>query len=192
MKKFAALFTGSLLASLTLLFCGTVFSRTTSPFGTTNQVHDELQAIRCLKSNFPETGTYVIPGPQDDNDMIKELHETGPTALVHLVNQEDIVSTFAKESQIFLEGFWGFMIIGSLLLSFGPKTGQLSRFSFVLLIGLAAVIHCDLAGRTWAEQPWRWNFVSALYDFFTWAVAGLVLTLVVRPSANKQALRAHP
>jgi hypothetical protein len=171
----------SVLAALAMMVWGAIFWWTSLPYDAVKPVYDDTESVRFLKMHFPESGTYMIPGPHHDPDAIKELRETGPVATILIRSKKNIPS----ERSVFIRGLVQTLVATFLLSCLMNYTctakSYWSKVGTIALAGLAAAVYNDLADSIWWYQPWHWNLVKAAYDLTAWTVAGLVIARIVKP-----------
>jgi hypothetical protein len=166
----------STLAALAMLSFGVAFWWSPFPYKAVSPVYEETEVIRFLRTNFPETGTYMIPGPQDDREAVRELRESGLAATIQVLQNGALRSWPLTLALGFVHALATTLLIGLLLRYLSPLSPSYrSKVGFVALASLPAAIYRDLANPIWWYQPWRWNLVTAVYDIGAWIVAGLVL-----------------
>lgn len=166
---------GAALATGAIYLCGWV-CRELIAYKVVSPVHDQKVFIRFLQAHFPESGTYTIPDPSDDDETIEELFETGPVATLHVLSPADI----------FLKKKWSLIRIGqtflvALLIGWILRKSRSAiesyrpRVIFIVLIGLAAALYNDMADPIWVYHPWQWGIAKGFSHVASWTIAGLIL-----------------
>lgn len=175
MKVLYLLTMGAVLATIAVYLWSLLF-RQVLPFKIVTSAYDEAALIRFLEVEFPQSGTYTLPAPDDSEDAANELFEAGPVATVHVLGPRDIsLRTKVQTAQI-LQTFTTVFLIGWLLWIARPAMSSYRlRVGFVALMGIAAASYNDLADPVWAYHPLRWTLAKALYHLTAWTVAGLIM-----------------
>lgn len=176
-KAIGCLTLGAVLATGAIYTWSRVFCELL-PFKVVSSANDEEALVRFFQSSFPQSGTYTIPAPNDDEEEVKELLEVGPVATLHVLNQGDISLktkiTAVQIGQIFAT----VCLLGWLLRKVRQAPSMDSyrlRVIFVALLGIAAAIYNDLADPIWVYHPWRWTLAKGLNHITSWTIAGLIL-----------------
>jgi hypothetical protein len=156
---------------------GWVYWRDALPNKALGAIYDEGELVRDLQVHFPESGTYMIPGPGDDDAAIRELLDTGPVATFSVLNRRDLPSGLERQGGPFVQAFLSAFCIGWILRRARPALRRYrSRVLFVALIGFAAAIYADFAEPIWWYHPWGWSIARAIFDLTSWILAGLILS----------------
>jgi hypothetical protein len=169
------LFLGALLATGAIYLCGWA-CRELIGYKVVSHVYDPKELIRFLQAHFPESGTYTVPDPSDDDEAIEELFETGPVATLHVLSPTDIFLkkrwSLIRIGQTFLVA----LLIGWILRKSRPAIESYrSRVVFIALIGLAAALYNDTADLIWVYHPWPWAIAKGFSHIASWTIAGLIL-----------------
>lgn len=178
--------TGIVLATLALYAWGMIYwGANPLPYTSWKRVVDDRAAQSVLREQFPETGTYYLPGMYNDAATISELHRAGPVAFVHITAHD---GRPPNEPGVLVKGFLldlAVVILIALLMRQAlpalPSYG--ARLRLAALAGLAGVVLIDLGDAVWWYLPLEWKLHQALYDLSAWVVAGAVLAHFVRPTA---------
>lgn len=144
---------------------------------------DEEAARKALREQFPERGTYVVPGAGHDEAVKEALFKQGPVAMVHMTHP---AGRPLADPSIMIGGFVlnlvALVLIALILRRVGAAMpGYGERVGFVALIGLTAALLIDGGDAVWWQIPWEWKLYQAGYDFSFWLIAGLILAKFVGP-----------
>lgn len=171
----------SILAALAMTAWEKIFWWTSLPYDAVKPVYEDTEIIRFLKMHFPDSGTYMIPGPHHDPDAVTELQENGPVATLLIRSKKNIPS---KET-VLVRGLAQTLITAFLLSCLMSYTctakSYWPRVGIIALAGVAAAVYNDLVDSIWWYQPWHWNLVKAAYDLIAWIVSGLLIALIIKP-----------
>jgi hypothetical protein len=153
-----------------------LLSRELMPYQVLRSPDEKEAFIDFLQTHFPTSGTYTLPGPDDNDDASREALETGPVATLHILSKRDISlkARTLRAAQIFFTA----LLIGWILRRARPSSAldsYSSRVIFVVLIGLATAVYNDLADSVWFYHPWRWSLAKAIFHLVSWTAAGLIL-----------------
>jgi hypothetical protein len=173
---------GTVLATIVMFVWGAVFWMNPLPYTYLEKTADDAAAGKALLEHFPQSGTYIIPGPHHEAEVLTRLHEAGPLATVHVVTAGRPAMSGATFGLGFLQELVAVTLVGALLrLARSALGSYVARVRFVTLAGFAIAVFGSLGAPIWWNHPWPFHVVSAIYDVTAWFVAGLVLAAFVRP-----------
>jgi ABC-type Na+ efflux pump permease subunit len=167
---------GCLLAALAMFVWGAAFWMSSLPRRTLGRTADDEAAGKTLRQMLPGSGTYIVPSPANNPEILDKLIRVGPIATIHF--HDEGIEPMAPS--VFILGYLHMLAVVILLAALlaavrDSLTGYWSRVGFVTVAGFAAAFFAGLNGPIWWHQPWAWNLMSALYEFGAWTAAGLVL-----------------
>src|SRR5439155_15231765 len=81
MKRFMI---GSLVATIVMYVWGAVFWMSPQPYQVLQRTANDAAIGKLLRDNFPESGTYLVPGQYNDKQTLPALFKAGPIATIHL------------------------------------------------------------------------------------------------------------
>jgi hypothetical protein len=177
---------GIVLACMVLYFWGFLYWGM-GPYKTQIWKHtrDDATAGAALREQFPENGTYLVPGFANDEQKREELSKKGPVAMVHMIA---IGGMPGMDPSTFIYGFiLNLVVIVLIALLLRQVATSLptyfDRVKFVTLAGLAAALLIDGGDIAWWHIGWQWKLYQAFYAVSFWILTGLVLGWFVRPKA---------
>jgi len=182
MKKFVL---GPALAALAMFLFGAIYWMSPFPYKTLTPAADDSAAGLALAKIFPETGTYLIPGPTLDQRLLTELSKRGPSAEVQFVKE----GFDGMAPTVFLEGYVHYFVVSLLLAALLAKAasslrGYCSRVGFCSLVGIAGSALINYSDPIWWHHPWAWHIACSIYAILVFTVAGLILAAFVKSPAN--------
>jgi hypothetical protein len=180
MKKFVL---GPALAALAMFLFGAIYWMSPFPYKTLRSVANDSAAGLALAQLFPETGTYLVPGPNLNQKQMGELYKRGPSVEVQFVKE----GHDAMEPAVFLKGYVHYFVVSLLLAALLAKAaaslrGYCSRVSFCALVGVAGSALIDYSDPIWWHHPWAWHIACSIYAVLAFTVSGLVLAAFVKPA----------
>jgi hypothetical protein len=141
---------------------------------------------RQLKESFKVSGTYFVPGEQDDAEKRAERFRTGPVAMVHIrvdggseMDPKMLGLGFVHE---LVSMFIAAAIMGSLL---GVLKTYAKRVGFMLGLGGLIALYGNLGNAIWWFNSWDFTVVVAIHTVLAWGIAGLVLAAFIKPNPAK-------
>lgn len=174
------------LSALAMFIFGALFWTSPLPYRTLTPVGDNAAAAAALAKIFPESGTYLIPGPEiKDEKLLRELAERGPSAEVNFVREGHPM----VEPAVFAQGFAHYFVVSLLLVCLLNRCAAVcptyrSRVSLSATVGLIGGIFVSLANPIWWHHAWGYPLVTAVYVVIEFAIAGLVLGKLLTPKAE--------
>jgi hypothetical protein len=174
---------GSVVAAVVLFVWGFLFWGLSGVSNAVmDPVPDEAALSKTLSEALPRTGVYILPYPpaQPGPEFIQR-HQAGPLAQIFYRRE----GTNPMSGGVFAGGFLH-MLVSALVMAFAlslvlpAASGYGERVRLVLLAGLAGAIYSNLGKPIWWHQTWDYHFLSFVYDFTSWVLAGLVLAKFVR------------
>jgi hypothetical protein len=183
---------GSLLGAIVLFVWGFVYwVQTPMPFFMFKAAPNGEALAATLKENIKEPGAYIFPWPEETTTpeakeaAAKKVHEQqkqGP--IVQLIFRPEGLDPMAPT--MFALGFAHYfvsaLIAGLLLLMFLPgKPSYPSRVMVVFLAGLLGAVSIHLSNPIWFHQPWDHNLFWTAFSASNWLLAGIVMSMVIRP-----------
>jgi hypothetical protein len=173
---------GSLIAGAAVFVWGFLFWGVSGlPDSALSRTTDDAAAGQALLNYFPETGSYYLPGPHNDADQLKALHESGPIAFVYFNREGKPLMSPILMLYGFMHGVLIAVLVGIALGMLGnalPTYGD--RVKLVALFGLGSSIWIPLSDSIWWYFPLPWQLWKLAGEFTSWLVLGLVLAYFVR------------
>ena len=174
---------GAFLAAIAVFFWGFLFwgSGLSDPYG---HVTPEAEAALtgALKANLASDAVYFLPDMKNGTqEAVMARVNAGPVA--HIVFH----SAGAKPFSVTLAlGFLHMLVMTSMLAFFMRLTLPVaptwsSRVKLVALVGVIAATYAHLGNPIWREYPWRFALLGMVFDFASYAIAGLILARFVTP-----------
>ena len=176
---------GGLLTAIAMFVWGAVFWMSPVPTSVMQTATDDVALGQALKAQMPASGTYFVPGMQDDHEAMTRLHEAGPVAMIHI----QVEGSPAMDPKVFIKGlihlFGMALLIGWLLELSANSLGSYGRrVGFVVLLGVTASFTYDLGSTIWWPVAMPWALVGVLYTVVNWTIAGLILAAFFKPDAT--------
>jgi len=174
------------VASIAIFVWGFVFWWSPLPYRTLKQIDTSNEDVMSyLRTQFSNTGVYMIPYPGDDLSNLGKLRETGTAMTVYVLSDDDSLPVWGSLLAGFARIFAATSLAGWALLRALPALRNTfsARALFILLIAAALVVYKDLADPIWWYFPWSWNLVKAFYDVVAWLLASLILAALIRQPA---------
>lgn len=149
---------------------------------------DEAELAAAIRSNVPEPGVYMIPGPSvfSDQEAFSTQHEEGPVVMMFV--HPDGLPVMPASMMIggFFNNLIAILIMAVLLLMVAPALPTYgSRVTAVVLAALAMVVLADLGDPVWWRHTWGFYVAQAVYHAVGWLLVGLVLAYFIRPETAK-------
>lgn len=173
---------GSLAAAVAMFIWGSIFWANPLPYTMLQQAPDDAAAGQALLAEFPETGTYLVPGLDHEPDILNDLHTGGPVAMLFIRRE----GANPMSASVFIGGFLHMLITAFLIalllrgvVSALPHYKQ--RLLFVLAAGVTVAVWSNLGMPVWWHQPWTFHLLTAVYDVGAWLAAGAVLAYFIQP-----------
>jgi hypothetical protein len=172
---------GAFLAAIAVFFWGFLFwgSGLSDPYG---HVTPEAEAALtgALKANLASDAVYFLPDTKNGaQEVVMARANAGPIAHIvfHSAGAKPLSATLAL-------GFLHMLVLTSMLAFFMRLTLPLaptwsSRVKLVALVGVIAATYAHLGNPIWREYPWRFALLGTVFDFASYAIAGLILARFV-------------
>lgn len=178
---------GSFVAAIVVFVWGALFWMSPLSDGATADAPDDRAVADQLRSELPESGTYLIPESSGDTEEWQKRQKAGPYAIVHFqrhgvdgMSTSTFVAGFLQQWVTFLlVGFLLFMVVGQL-----PE--WIDRTGFVLTIALALAVWTHVGDAIWFHIPGSWAATMAIFDLVSWLAGGAVLAAFVKPPEDQR------
>jgi len=174
---------GSLAVALLLWVWSTLFYVISPiPYYTMSETADDLAAGEALLEHFPETGTYILPGRYNGNDVRSEMRNNGPVATIYITREGSPDASLTK----ILIGTFNSICIGlllglSLLLLNRHTTDYWSQVAIGSMFGIAYTAYPRFADIIWSDFPYGYQLMMIFSDGVSWVLAVMVMALFTRP-----------
>ncbi|MEX0942242.1 MAG: hypothetical protein WD002_06815 [Pseudomonadales bacterium] len=149
------------------------------PYESMNQTPDDAAAQESLRQHFPESGSYLLPGPDHEPDVLNELYANGPIAIIHIKLEGGPV----MDPAVLVRGFiHNLAFVGLLAIFFKVAAAREFRdFARLSLIsGAVAVVLIDAGDIIWWRETISWNVWQAIYNFTAFLIAGHLLGVFMK------------
>ncbi len=145
---------------------------------------DEAVARKLLREQFPENGTYYVPGHDQDPETVKEQFEEGPVAFVYVLAADGRPQF---DPSIMIQGFINNLVViiliaGMLAMVSSALPNYFLRVLFAALGGLTCAVLVDIGDIVWWGISWDWKLYKAFYTFSAWLISGIVLAAFIGPA----------
>ena len=154
------------------------------PYATWSQTADDAVAQAELRTLFPESGTYYVPGRNQSPEAVDALLSAGPSAFV-FIDQDPPPQ---MNPPTFIWGFIQNLCVAGILLvlmRLAPTLG--TRVRLAAWAGLASVAIIDWSDVIWWNMATGWKFHQAFYNLSVWVLGALVLSPFVGNNAEPAA-----
>jgi hypothetical protein len=163
---------------------------------------NEAAIVATVKDNVKQSGFYIFPGGEmlqpglsgaqreEAEKKGAELWRAGPSGII-VVHPEGMEtgSTAMLVRQCLFD--IGVTLLAAILLSAAPLAGFGARLAFVTAIGLVPTLNAELPYWNFYGFPTVFVMAQALVHLIGFAVAGVVLGLMVKTQAAKPAVAAR-
>lgn len=173
---------GPVIAALAMFVFGSIYWMSPFPYKVLKATANDEAAGLALNEIFPETGTYLLPGPHLEPETITKLYERGPIAFVQFMRE----GRPPMDPMVFLQGYLQYLIVALILnfmlIKLAPAFKcYFCRVRFCAAIGVIGTVLIHCSDSIWWQHPWAWNLIGALYSVLVLVVAGLVLAKFTTP-----------
>ena len=185
MKRFMI---GSLVATIVMYVWGAVFWMSPQPYQVLQRTANDAAIGKLLRDNFPESGTYLVPGAYNDKQTAAALFKAGPIATIHLQREGAEMMSPKVLLLGFIHQLITVLLLAALLSMALPALPRyLSRVVFITLAGIVAAFFINLGDPIWWHHPWPLHLVAALHNVVAWFLAALLLAIFIKPGAPSPA-----
>lgn len=171
---------GIIVTTFTLYFWGFIYwGINTLPYSAWQQTPDDQAAQEMLIEHFPTSGTYFVPGRNNDAEIREALYSNGPTGFVHIKHG----GSSEMDPAVMLAGFAHHLVIACLLVGLFRVSGARELREFIRLAaaaGLVAVVAIDVGDMIWWQVPVEWKLWQMLYNYSVWLLAGVLLGIFLK------------
>ncbi|MEJ6685341.1 MAG: hypothetical protein QNL96_15355 [SAR86 cluster bacterium] len=175
---------GVITTTLVIFIYGFLFWEVnTLPYDALQQTSDDVAAQAMLKSHFPSSGSYYIPGRQNSETDLIKLTEQGPVGFVHI----DIDGKPAFDPAVMVRGLVLNLLFVCLLAGLFKITRATEFRDFArtsLVAGAAAVLLIDGGNIVWWSAPINWQIWLSIYHFTSFVIAGHLLGIFMKTKAS--------
>ena len=144
----------------------------------------EAALTGALKANLTSSAVYFLPDMKNGTqEAVTARANAGPVA--HIVFHGAGAKPFSVTLAL---GFLHMLVMTSLLaffmrLAFAMAPTWVSQVKLVALVGVIAATYAHLANPIWREFRWRFALLGMVFDFASYAIAGLILARFVTQRA---------
>ena len=177
------MFVGSLAVAVVLWVWSTLFYVISDiPYLTMSETADDLAAGEALLEHFPETGTYILPGRYNGDNVRSQMRNNGPVATVYFTREG---SPEASPLKIFIGTFnsicIGLLLGWSMLLLNRHTTAYWDHVVIGSMFGIAYTAYPRFADIIWSDFPYGYQMMMIFSDGASWIIAVLVMAWFTRP-----------
>ena len=179
-------FAGSLLVALVLWVWSTLFYVVSPvPYYTMSETADDLAAGQALLDHFPETGTYILPGRYNSDEVRSQMRNSGPVATIYFNRNGSPEASVTK----ILIGTFNSICIGvliglAMLMLNRHTTDYWSHVAIGSMFGIAYTAYPRFADIIWSDFPYGYQLMMIFSDGFSWILAVMVMAWFTRPKAE--------
>ena len=176
---------GILVATVVLYLWGFLYwGVSTLPYSSWEQTANDTVAQQVLAEQFPESGTYFVPGVQNEVDQRTAMYSSGPTAFVHIKHgaQTEV------DPMVMLAGFIHNLVVVTLMAGFFKVAGAKEFRDFARLAvtaGAVAVVATHIGDMIWWQMPVAWKVWLLVYDYTLWLIVGHLLGIFMKQRASE-------
>ena len=174
---------GSLVVAFVLWAWSTVFYVISPiPYYTMSETADDIAAGEALKKHFPETGTYILPGRYNGDEVRSEMRANGPVATLYISRDGAPEASIVK----ILIGTFNSIVIGlligvSMLLLMKHTQEYWSHVVIGSMFGIAYTAYPRFADIIWSDFPPGYQLMMIFSDGVSWILAVMVMAWFVCP-----------
>ena len=165
----------SLLSAIVLFFFGFLWFGILMPTVKPAGVITDATVVEKLGSSLTESNVYFHPDYTDHSE-----EHSGPVTMM-------FYATEARAMGMTMGLGFAHMFLTTLLvcifLSSSPRHTFAGRLAFVFFLGLFVAVWADLGNMVWWHHPPMWTGYHFAYDALSWLLAGLVIALILKPTA---------
>jgi len=152
------------------------------PYWTMSQTPDDRAAGAALLENFPESGTYILPGRYSSKEVRTELRTNGPVATVYLNRQGTPQSSPLKAVLGTLQGFVIGLTLGVAMLMLNRYTTKYwNHVAICSTVGLAYSAYPRVADIVFSDFPPGYQWMMIFSDFVSFLLMIMVMAWFTRP-----------
>jgi hypothetical protein len=152
------------------------------PYWTMSRTLDDREAAAALLEQFPESGTYILPGRFSSKEVRSELRANGPVATVYIQREGRPQSSPLKTALGTLQG----LIIG---LSLGVAMRMLNRYTtkywnhvaICTTVAFAYSAYPRVADIVFSDFPPGYQWMMIFSDFVSFVLMIMVMAWFARP-----------
>ena len=155
-------------------------------------IPDEAGVQSALETLIPSGGLYMFPGHDMDVEMSKEeeaalkkAYAEGPVGIL-IWHPDGAEAMTPKQFGIQAATNLAAVLVAAILLSM-TSTGFLGRFVFVILLGTIPFFSVHVPYWNWFGFPNDYTMAQGIMDVIGWAITGVALAAIVKPSEKKSA-----
>lgn len=152
------------------------------PYYTVSATGDDIAAGAALLEHFPESGTYIIPGPSSPDDVRAAMRGNGPVATVYIKREGAPAASPAKIAVGTLHGVVIGMLIGLGMRWLGRRGwGFTDKLALAAIFGTAYTAYPRVADIIWSDFPQGYQWMMIVSDGLSWILMAAVMAWFTEP-----------
>ncbi len=182
LKQGSAIVLSSLAAALAIVLWGCFFWNCPLVLDALRTPADAGGAASAIRAEFPESGTYLLPGPGTSAETREGiLNEGGPIATISVNYGAIAMSRWGRLLGAFAVAFAAALLLN--LAAYRVRSAfrhYRQRLLFITVTGGAGSLLPTLFDPIWWAHPIAWQLVRAFFYLTAWTWAALVLAPFVK------------
>jgi len=152
------------------------------PYWTMSQTLDDRAAGAALLEQFPESGTYILPGRMSSKEVRRELRANGPVATVYIDRDGAPMSSPIKISLGVIQGLVIGLTLGVAMLMLNRYTTKYwNHVAICTTVGLAYSAYPRVADIVFSDFPPGYQWMMIFSDFVSFVLMIMVMAWFTRP-----------
>ncbi len=149
------------------------------PYESLHSVANDAATQQLLRQQFPDSGTYLVPGRNHPPEALEQLSRAGPLATIHIRLQ----GTPVTDVSVLAGGFVLNLVFVAMLAGFFhvAKAREFADFARLsMIVGAIAVVLIDGGDIIWWQETIGWKLWIATYNFTAFLLSGHLLGIFLK------------
>jgi hypothetical protein len=152
------------------------------PYWTVQQPEDPVAAARSLRQYFPESGTYILPGPSSTREERQLLRQEGPVAHVFLEAAGPPLTQGTKNLIGSIQGLAIGAWLGIAMLMLNRYTTKYwNHVAIVASVAVGYTIYPRVADIVFSDYPPGYTLMMIFSDGVSFILMAMVMAWFTRP-----------
>lgn len=152
------------------------------PYWTMSRTLDDRAAAAALLAQFPESGTYILPGRFSSPEVRAELRANGPVATVYLQREGRPASSPGKILAGTLQGLVIGLTLGTAMLMLNRYTTRYwNHVAICATVALAYSAYPRVADIVFSDFPPGYQWMMIFSDFVSFVLMIMTMAWFTRP-----------